>query len=180
MTAIFLAMPSALANFFFIPYYPFWALVVIALDIWIIWALDAPGRDPDLKTPARRPSERGAPLHPEIPSHAGAPARRGVAQRLLRVAAERRLDDLARDLHVGEDLVHVGLADEDDDGRAARLELAPSSFMNLSSTPASLIALAAAPVAASIAMPKSGMKKMRPMSPPHRASPAAPTPARDG
>ena len=43
VTAIFLAMLSALANFFFIPYYPFWALVVIALDIWIIWALTRPG-----------------------------------------------------------------------------------------------------------------------------------------
>src|SRR5688500_8261099 len=42
VTPIFLAMLSALSNFFFIPYYPFWALVVIALDIWIIWALTRP------------------------------------------------------------------------------------------------------------------------------------------
>jgi uncharacterized membrane protein len=43
VTAIFLAMLSAFANFFFIPYYPFWALLVIALDIWVIWALTRPG-----------------------------------------------------------------------------------------------------------------------------------------
>jgi hypothetical protein len=43
VTAIFLAMLSAIANFFFIPYYPFWAILVIALDVWVIWALTRPG-----------------------------------------------------------------------------------------------------------------------------------------
>jgi hypothetical protein len=43
VTAIVLAMLSALANFFFIPYYPIWALVVIGLDVWVIWALTRPG-----------------------------------------------------------------------------------------------------------------------------------------
>jgi hypothetical protein len=43
VTAIFLASLSAVANFFFIPYYPFWAILVIALDIWVIWALTRPG-----------------------------------------------------------------------------------------------------------------------------------------
>jgi hypothetical protein len=42
---IFLAGLSALANFAFIPYYPFWALTVIALDVFVIWALAAHGRD---------------------------------------------------------------------------------------------------------------------------------------
>jgi hypothetical protein len=42
VTAIFLAMLSALAQFFFIPYYPFWALLVIALDVWVLWALTRP------------------------------------------------------------------------------------------------------------------------------------------
>jgi hypothetical protein len=42
ITAIFLAMLSAIANFFFIPYYPFWAIVVIALNVWVIWALTRP------------------------------------------------------------------------------------------------------------------------------------------
>jgi hypothetical protein len=34
---------SAVANFFFIPYYPLWSIVVIALDVWVIWALTRPG-----------------------------------------------------------------------------------------------------------------------------------------
>lgn len=36
---IFLAIMSAIANFFYIPYYPIWSLVIIALDITVIWAL---------------------------------------------------------------------------------------------------------------------------------------------
>ena len=43
VTALFLAMLSAVANFFFIPHYPLWALVVIGLDLWVIWALTRPG-----------------------------------------------------------------------------------------------------------------------------------------
>jgi hypothetical protein len=43
VVAIFLASLSAVANFFFIPYYPFWSLLVIALDIWVIWALTRSG-----------------------------------------------------------------------------------------------------------------------------------------
>jgi hypothetical protein len=43
MVAIFLAMLSAIANFFFIPYYPFWAILIIALDVWVIWAITRPG-----------------------------------------------------------------------------------------------------------------------------------------
>ena len=37
--AIFLAMLSAIANFFFIPYYPFWSILIIVLDVLVIWAL---------------------------------------------------------------------------------------------------------------------------------------------
>jgi hypothetical protein len=43
VAAITIAMLSAIANFFFIPYYPFWAILVIALDVWVIWALTRPG-----------------------------------------------------------------------------------------------------------------------------------------
>jgi hypothetical protein len=42
-TAIGLAILSAIANFLFIPYYPFWSILVIALDVWVIWALTRPG-----------------------------------------------------------------------------------------------------------------------------------------
>ena len=39
VVAVTLAVLSAIANFIFIPYYPFWAILIIALDIWVIWAL---------------------------------------------------------------------------------------------------------------------------------------------
>jgi hypothetical protein len=42
MAAIVLALLSAIENFFFIPYYPWWSLLVIALDIWVIWAVTRP------------------------------------------------------------------------------------------------------------------------------------------
>ena len=41
--AIFLAVLSAIANFAFIPYYPFWSLLMIALDVFVIWAIAAHG-----------------------------------------------------------------------------------------------------------------------------------------
>jgi len=36
---------SAVANFLWLPWYPIWATIVIALDVAIIWALTAHGRD---------------------------------------------------------------------------------------------------------------------------------------
>ncbi len=44
IVGIGLAAISATANFFFIPYYPFWSLLIIALDVFVIWALAAYGR----------------------------------------------------------------------------------------------------------------------------------------
>ena len=41
--AITLAVLSAIANFAFIPYYPFWSLLIITLDIFVIWAVAAHG-----------------------------------------------------------------------------------------------------------------------------------------
>jgi hypothetical protein len=41
--AIVLAVLSAIANFFYIPYYPWWSLLIIALNVWVIWALTRPG-----------------------------------------------------------------------------------------------------------------------------------------
>lgn len=43
VSALMLCMLSAVLNFFFIPYYPVWAIIVIALDVWVIWALTRPG-----------------------------------------------------------------------------------------------------------------------------------------
>ena len=36
-----IAVLSMLANFVFIPYYPVWSLLIIALNVFVIWALIA-------------------------------------------------------------------------------------------------------------------------------------------
>jgi hypothetical protein len=41
---VFLAVVDAVANFLFLPYYPLWSIIVIAIDVFIIWALLAVGR----------------------------------------------------------------------------------------------------------------------------------------
>src|SRR4029453_16540356 len=45
VVAITLAVLSAIANFLFIPYYPFWAMLIIAVNIFVIWAVVAHGRE---------------------------------------------------------------------------------------------------------------------------------------
>jgi hypothetical protein len=42
---VLLAILSAVANFFFIPYYPVWAVLIIALNVAVIWALVQYGPD---------------------------------------------------------------------------------------------------------------------------------------
>jgi hypothetical protein len=42
---VIMAVDSGLASFAWLPYYPVWALVVIALDVFVIWALTAHGRE---------------------------------------------------------------------------------------------------------------------------------------
>jgi hypothetical protein len=42
LVGITLAMISAVANFFFLPYYEFWSIVIIAIDVWVIWSLTRP------------------------------------------------------------------------------------------------------------------------------------------
>ena len=42
---VIVAAISAIANFMWLPYYPVWGVVVIAIDVAIIWALTAHGRD---------------------------------------------------------------------------------------------------------------------------------------
>jgi hypothetical protein len=41
--ALVLAVISAIGNFAFIPYYPFWTLLLIAVDIYVIWAISRSG-----------------------------------------------------------------------------------------------------------------------------------------
>ena len=45
IVGIILAALSAVANFLFIPYYPFWAILIIVLDVFVIWALAVHGRE---------------------------------------------------------------------------------------------------------------------------------------
>jgi hypothetical protein len=45
VVGVTLAVLSAISNFLFIPYYPLWSLLVIALNVFVIWALTAHGRD---------------------------------------------------------------------------------------------------------------------------------------
>jgi hypothetical protein len=51
---------SALANFAFLPYYPIWSLLVIALDVFVIWALCLYNRDAasDVAAERRSPAAR--------------------------------------------------------------------------------------------------------------------------
>lgn len=42
---VFVAVVDAVANFLFLPYYPLWSIIVIAIDVFIIWALLAAGRN---------------------------------------------------------------------------------------------------------------------------------------
>jgi hypothetical protein len=39
MVGITIAILSGIINFFFIPYYPVWSLLIIAIDIGVVWAL---------------------------------------------------------------------------------------------------------------------------------------------
>ena len=41
--AIVMAVLTAVENFFFIPYYPAWSIVMIALNVWVIWSITRPG-----------------------------------------------------------------------------------------------------------------------------------------
>ena len=45
IVGIALAALIVLANFLWLPYYPVWAVVIIAVNVVVIWALAAHGRD---------------------------------------------------------------------------------------------------------------------------------------
>ena len=42
---VFIAAVSAIVSFAWIPIYPIWSLIIIAIDVTVIWALTAHGRD---------------------------------------------------------------------------------------------------------------------------------------
>jgi hypothetical protein len=43
--AVVLASLSAIANFLWLPIQPWWAIIIITLDIFVIWAVTVHGRD---------------------------------------------------------------------------------------------------------------------------------------
>ncbi len=43
VAGVIMAALSAIANFFFAPYYPLWSILIIALDIFVIWAIATVG-----------------------------------------------------------------------------------------------------------------------------------------
>jgi hypothetical protein len=47
-SAATIAVLSMIANFLFIPYYPVWSLLIIALNVFVIWALIAYKRESSL------------------------------------------------------------------------------------------------------------------------------------
>ena len=46
--AIVVAGLAAVANFFWIPYYPFWSILIIAHCVWVIWSLTRKVEEPEL------------------------------------------------------------------------------------------------------------------------------------
>ncbi len=58
---IVIAAASAIGNFFFIPYYPIWTLLIIALDVFVIWSL-ATARPEGRYAGERRAMEAGTPM----------------------------------------------------------------------------------------------------------------------
>ena len=45
IVGVALAVLSAVVNFAAIPHYPFWSMTIIAIDVFVIWALTAHGKD---------------------------------------------------------------------------------------------------------------------------------------
>jgi hypothetical protein len=44
VVGVILASFSAISAFLFLPYYPVWAIILVAIDVYIIWALVSVGR----------------------------------------------------------------------------------------------------------------------------------------
>jgi len=44
---VILAVVSILANFAWLPWYPFWSIIMITVNVFVIWALTVHGRDID-------------------------------------------------------------------------------------------------------------------------------------
>ncbi|MEU2040401.1 DUF7144 family membrane protein [Nocardia niwae] len=75
VTAIVIAALSILSNFLWLPYYPWWSTLIIALDVVVIWAIST--WNPQTTAPsAARTAETGA--APPSPETGAAPPTRGA------------------------------------------------------------------------------------------------------
>ncbi len=45
IVGIFIAVLVIISNFMWLPYYPLWSIIIIAVSVLVIWALTAHGRD---------------------------------------------------------------------------------------------------------------------------------------
>lgn len=45
IVGVVVAVISGMISFMFLPYYPLWSILIIAVDVAVIWALTAHGRD---------------------------------------------------------------------------------------------------------------------------------------
>ena len=72
--AIFLAILIAIENFFFIPYYPFWSILMIALCVWVVWALTRPEPSDDLSRVTRASDGHRGAAGGRAPTPRGLPA----------------------------------------------------------------------------------------------------------
>lgn len=48
IVGVFIAAISAITAFAFLPWYPVWGVILIAIDVTVIWALTAHGRDREM------------------------------------------------------------------------------------------------------------------------------------
>lgn len=91
---VIVAALSALAAFLWLPYYPVWAIVIITMDVFVIWALTTHGRDivaveaedevPEYRyagPSAAQPAYTEAVTYPqEAPASGGYPSQSGFPQ----------------------------------------------------------------------------------------------------
>ena len=53
IVGVVIASVSVIANFLWLPYYPLWAVIIIAFDLFVIWALTVSWQDIRMCDPCR-------------------------------------------------------------------------------------------------------------------------------
>jgi hypothetical protein len=99
MTAIALATLSAINNFFFLPHYPIWAIIVIAANVFVIWSLATLINS---RAGARREDWQatGGDAEKWPQTNVGAPGRAAAASDAPQQTTSQRASDTAADAHI--------------------------------------------------------------------------------